>query len=242
MGEPLPDCVTTVNDKTGLVRGDVRLNEFRSTDSLKRLKRSLQSADYDFCVIDTSPAYDNILSNVLTASGTLIIPVQQDIFSYQALKYQFEKLADPELDDLDIHIVFSQFEKPLTENMGAYRNQITSLFLDDEAFKPFINPSRISRSSAFRKYINKRSYRISGKDETQKSYEEIKALINSVRRMTMFFNRCPFCREFIKKGVVKCKYCQTGLENPMRTKSMSSPVPCLSATAIPLTNCLNQTI
>jgi chromosome partitioning protein len=180
MGEPVQNCVIKVNDCLDLIRGDVRLNEFRSTDSLKRLKRSLAGQDYDFCVIDTSPTYDNIIGNVLTACETLIVPVEQDLFSYQALKYQFEKLADLELD-IDAHIVFNQFEKPLTDNQSAYRNQITNLFLEDEVFKPFINPCRISRSSVYRKYINRQNYRLEEcKAETRKGYGEIKDLIQSI--------------------------------------------------------------
>jgi chromosome partitioning protein len=180
MGASIQDCAIKVNDRIDLIRGDVRLNEFRSTDSLKRLKRSLQGLEYDFIIIDTSPTYDNIIGNVLTASDVLLIPVQQDVFSYQALRYQFEKLADLELNDLDTHIVFNQFERPLTDNQGAYRNQITNLFLDNETFKPFINPNRLSRSSVFRKYINKRNYRLDTKAETGKVYEEIKNLIKSI--------------------------------------------------------------
>jgi cellulose biosynthesis protein BcsQ len=180
-GEKVRDCVTGIKENLDLICGDVRLNEFRSTDSLKRLKRSLQEdASYDFTIIDTSPAHDNITGNVLTASDLLLIPVQQDVFSYQALKYQFEKLADLELAGLDTHIIFNRFEKPLTDNQSAYRNQITNLFLEDETFKPFINPNRLSRSSIFRKYINKRNYRLDGKPETQKAYVEIKSRIHSV--------------------------------------------------------------
>jgi chromosome partitioning protein len=180
MGEKARNCVTGIKGNLDLICGDVRLNEFRSTDSLKRLRRSLGEVDYDFTVIDTSPTYDNITGNVLTTSDILLIPIQQDIFSYQALKYQFEKLADLELENLDTHIVFNQFERPLTDNQDAYRNQITNLFLEDETFKPFINPNRLSRSSVFRKYTNKRNYRFDGKAETQKGYEEIRNLIYSV--------------------------------------------------------------
>jgi chromosome partitioning protein len=96
------------------------------------------------------------------------------------LKYHLNKLADLELDGLDTHIIFNQFEKPLTDNRNTYRSQITNLFLEDETFKPFINPNHLSRSSVFRKYINKRRYRIDGRDETRKSYGEIKNLIQSV--------------------------------------------------------------
>jgi chromosome partitioning protein len=180
MGEAIQDCVKSISENIHLISGDVRLNEFRSTDSLKRMKRSLQGVEYDFTVIDTSPTYDNIIGSVLTASDYLLIPVQQDLFSYQALRYQFDKLADLELSSLDIHIIFNQFEKPLTENQDAYRNQITNLFLEDETFKPFINPVRISRSSVYRKYINRKNYRIDGRSETVKAHEEVKSLVQSV--------------------------------------------------------------
>jgi chromosome partitioning protein len=125
LGGTIEDNTIQITDHIDLLHGDVRLNEFRSTDSLKRLKRALKGLEYDFVIIDTSPTYDNIIGNVLTASDILLIPIQQDIFSYQALQYQFDKLADLEFDNLDTHIVFNQFEKPLTDNQGAYRNQIT---------------------------------------------------------------------------------------------------------------------
>ncbi|GHV55273.1 chromosome partitioning protein ParA [Spirochaetia bacterium] len=185
LGTKVQDCVKKVQDNLDLIRGDVRLNEFRSTDSLKRLKRALQGLDYDFVIIDTSPTYDNIIGNVLTASDILLIPVQQDIFSFQVLKYQFEKLADLELDDLDTHIIFNQFEKPLNGNQETYRNQITNMFLENEVFKPFINKYHLSRSSVYRKYINKRNYRLSSKSETQKGYEEVQNLVQNILGVTI---------------------------------------------------------
>jgi chromosome partitioning protein len=180
MGESIRDCVTTIDENLDLITGVVRLNEFRSTDSLKRLKRSIENLEYDFTIIDTSPTYDNIIGNVLTASDFLLIPIQQDLFSFQALQYQFTKLTDLELSDLDIHIIFNQFEKPLTENQEAYRNQITNLFLEDEKFEAFINPNRISRLSTYRKYINRHNYRIDRRSETIKAHEEVKNLIQSI--------------------------------------------------------------
>jgi chromosome partitioning protein len=179
MGAKAEECITPINDHLDLIRGDVRLNEFRSTDSLKRLKKALSGLKYDFCLIDTAPTYDNIIGNVLTASDVLLIPVQQDIFSYQAVKYQFEKLIDLELD-LDTHIIFNQFDKPLTDNPNTYRNQITNMFLNDGAFNAFINPCHISRSSVFRKFINGQNYKLTDKAETRKAYEEVKALIKSI--------------------------------------------------------------
>jgi hypothetical protein len=40
-----------------------------------------------------------LTGNVLTASDVLLTPVQQDIFNFQALQYQLEKLTDFELDE-----------------------------------------------------------------------------------------------------------------------------------------------
>jgi cellulose biosynthesis protein BcsQ len=77
----IAENVIVINDHVDLVHGDVRLNEFRSTDSIKRLKRALQGLTYDFCIIDTAPTYDNIVGNVLMASDILLVPVQQDVFS-----------------------------------------------------------------------------------------------------------------------------------------------------------------
>jgi len=180
MGAGVENCARKINDRLDLIRGDVRLNTFRSTDSLKQLKRAFQGLQYDYAIIDTSPTYDNVIGNVLTTSDILLVPVQQDVFSYQALRYQFEKLTDLELDALDTHIIFNQFERPLTDNRETYRNQITNLFLEDETFKPFINPNRISRSSTLRKYINMPNYRLDTRAETWKVYVEIKALVKSV--------------------------------------------------------------
>jgi chromosome partitioning protein len=89
-------------------------------------------------------------------------------------------LADLELDELDTHVIFNQFDKPLNDNQATYRNQITNMFLENETFKPFINPNHISRSIVYRKYINKRNYRLSSNLETGKSFAEVKSLIQSV--------------------------------------------------------------
>jgi cellulose biosynthesis protein BcsQ len=37
-----------------------------SSNSLKKLKKALNGLDYDYCIIATSPTYDNIIGNVLS--------------------------------------------------------------------------------------------------------------------------------------------------------------------------------
>jgi chromosome partitioning protein len=59
------------------------------------------------------------------------------------------------------------------------------MLLEDEVFKPFINPNRISRSSVYRKYINRQNYRIDEKADTQKCFGEVKGLVQSVFGVTI---------------------------------------------------------
>jgi chromosome partitioning protein len=110
----------------------------------------------------------------------LLIPIQQDIFNYQSIKYQFGKLAELELDTLDIHMVFNQFDKPRTENRTVFSNQITDLFLEDTELKDFINPCFLSKSNIIKKYINNRDYHINGRLETEKQFSEIITLIKNL--------------------------------------------------------------
>lgn len=53
-----------------------------------RLKEALEkiSKNYDFCIIDTPPALGILTVNALTASGSVIIPAQADIYSLQGIE------------------------------------------------------------------------------------------------------------------------------------------------------------
>jgi len=75
----------------------------------------------------------------------LIVPIQQDKFAHQAIKYLFEELSELDVDDLKIHLVFGQFEKPGTVNQEAFSNLATNIFLEDELFKDFVNTKGSTR-------------------------------------------------------------------------------------------------
>ena len=183
-GEAITDNVLKINDRLDLLHADVRLSDFRSIETFKRLKKAMDGLNYVYCIIDTAPTFDNLTANVLTASDTLIIPIIPDVFNYQSVKYLFGKLSDLELNDLDIHVLFNQYEKPRTDNKGTYSNQIIDLFTGDETFKQFINPVRISKSNVIKKYINDRGYKINTRRETAKQYAELKDLLKSIAGIT----------------------------------------------------------
>lgn len=183
-GEAITENVLKINDRLDLLHADVRLSDFRSIETFKRLKKAMDGLQYDYCIIDTAPTFDNLTANVLTASDTLIIPIIPDVFNYQSVKYLFGKLSDLELNSLDIHVLFNQYEKPRTDNKGTYSNQIIDLFTGDETFKQFINPVRISKSNVIKKYINDREYKINTRRETAKQYAELKDLLKSIAGIT----------------------------------------------------------
>jgi chromosome partitioning protein len=184
-GESITDNTIAVNDHIDLLHADVRLTDFRSTDSFKRFKKAMEGLEYDFVIIDTAPTYDNVIVNILMASDMLIIPIQQDIFNYQSVKYLFSKLDDFELKDLDIYLIFNQYDKPRTENKNTFTNQITDLFLEDPLFRDFINPCHLSKSGNIKRYINNRGFHINARIETQKQYEEIKSLTQNLTGITV---------------------------------------------------------
>jgi chromosome partitioning protein len=179
-GSSVKENTLPVADRIDLLHADVRLSDFRSIETFKRLKSAMEGLDYDYAVIDTAPTFDNIMVNVFMASDILLIPVQQDIFNYQSVKYLFKKLSGLELPELDIHVIMNQYEKPRSDNKATYANQLLDLFANDDVISGFINPIHISKSNIIRKYINGQNYRLNSRVETKKQYEELKSLIESV--------------------------------------------------------------
>lgn len=180
-GESIQDNIIKINDNLDLLHSDVRLSDFRSIDNFKRLKKQIRTLEgYDYIIMDCSPTYDNITANVFHSSDVLIIPVIPDIFNYQSVKYLFGKLADLELPELDVNIIFNQYEKPRSDNQETFTNQIIDIFKQDEDLKPFILDGVLSKSNNIKKYINDKSFQINEKKETEKQYSEIKSIMSKV--------------------------------------------------------------
>jgi cellulose biosynthesis protein BcsQ len=185
-GGSIKDNIITINDRLDLLHADVRLSDFRSIESYKRLKKIIHGADgYDYAIIDTAPTFDNITANVFHTSDYLIIPVIPDVFNYQSVKYLFGKLTDLELPALDTTIIFNQYERSRTDNKETFNNQVLDLFRNDTDLKPFIADAVISKSNIIKKYINDRGYRINERHETIKQFNEIKDFIKATLAITL---------------------------------------------------------
>lgn len=78
-----------------LVQCDFKLTQLR-TMSAQTIKACLSkvSGDYDFCLIDTPPNYDNIVISGMTASNLIILPVMlKNSFSIKASRFVREALS-----------------------------------------------------------------------------------------------------------------------------------------------------
>jgi chromosome partitioning protein len=181
IGEPVEDNIIPISDNLDLIHSDVRLSDFRSIDSLKRLKKSLEPIKnkYDFIIIDTAPTYDNITANIFKASDYLFIPVVPDLFNYQSVKYLFGKLQDLELDNLNLCVLFNKYVKPRNDNPDLYSNQIIDVFKQDKIMSQFISDNYISKSNHIKKYIDDREFRLSNSQKTIKQFTEIKQMISA---------------------------------------------------------------
>ncbi|GHT85584.1 chromosome partitioning protein ParA [Spirochaetia bacterium] len=184
-GEEIKANTFTINDNLDLLHADVRLTDYRATESFKKLKKAMEGLKYDFTIIDTAPTFDNITVNVFSASDILLVPINLDIFNYQSVQYLFDKLEEIGLSELDVNIIFNQYEKPKTDNKETVSNQIIDIFKDDKRLKGYICPYYISKSNIIKKYINDWSYRISARKETKKQYEEITSLIQKITDTTI---------------------------------------------------------
>ena len=57
----------------------------KDTGKEYRLKEALEGLQYDYCIVDTPAALGTLTVNALTAAGSVIIPVQAEIYSLQGI-------------------------------------------------------------------------------------------------------------------------------------------------------------
>jgi chromosome partitioning protein len=179
-GGSITNNTLPINKNLDIVHGDVRLIDFRTVEyqKLKHILRVVEN-NYDYCVIDTSPDYHNIIVNALYASDILLIPVVPDLFNYQSIKFLIGKLYDLELEHLDVKIFFNQYEEPRTANEKAYSNQVINVFQNDEKLSPFLLKSHLPKSNYLKKYIST-DMKIKNNKTTGKLYRSVLSFLEEV--------------------------------------------------------------
>lgn len=125
----LKACINAVAVNLDIVCGGLELSqadmEFVQTGREYMLREKLEVVqdDYDYCVIDTEPHLGVMTTNALTASDTVIIPIQADIYGLQGLEQlrgfidTVKKYSNPNLEISGILITRLDARTTLAQTM-----------------------------------------------------------------------------------------------------------------------------
>jgi len=125
----LKACINAVSVNLDIVCGGLELSqadmEFVQTGREYMLREKLEVVqdDYDYCIIDTEPHLGVMTTNALTASDTVIIPIQADIYGLQGLEQlrgfidTIRKYSNPSLEISGILITRLDARTTLAQTM-----------------------------------------------------------------------------------------------------------------------------
>jgi chromosome partitioning protein len=74
-----------------LADADMRMAAYPRREETLRMRFKKQSIDYDYCVIDSSPAMNLVLLNFMTFADSWLIPATMDAFAVSNISYLFEQ-------------------------------------------------------------------------------------------------------------------------------------------------------
>ena len=79
---------------------------FETTAREFRLRRHLEriSKDYDWCIVDCPPDINIGVTNALTASDSVLIPIRADHYGFDGLSYTFDAVSEAQESNPDLKI------------------------------------------------------------------------------------------------------------------------------------------
>ena len=172
------DCIVQINLLVDLIPATQRLavldvalykNDMYRADVLKEALEPIKSK-YDFILIDTPPALSMAVTNALTVSDRVLIPVQADLFSVKGLadlQGTLEKVHNPNLDVIGILITRfnprTVYSKALTADLiqvaklmhtRVFQTKIKEAVAIKEALHQFKSIDEYDKSSNAAKNVN----------------------------------------------------------------------------------------
>lgn len=85
------DYIDVMISSRKLSEADVRMAAFHRREETLRGRFKKQNINYDYCVIDSSPAMNLVLLNFMTFSDYWLIPATMDAFAISNINYLFEQ-------------------------------------------------------------------------------------------------------------------------------------------------------
>jgi len=144
------------------------------------LQRALQTATYDYIVIDCPPSLGLLTINALTAASTVLIPVQTEYYALEGLSQLLNTIqavrgsTNPSLELLGI--VLTMFDK--RNSLSEQVEQEVANYFGDKLFKTIIPRNvRLAEAPSFGKTIYEH-------DRWSKGARAYKALAKEIRSRT----------------------------------------------------------
>ena len=137
-------------DSIDIISSSFNLIKIRAI-SEKTLSKTIGqvSDDYDYCLIDTAPTFDNIVLNAVIASDLIITPVFFSQFDWKSACF-FRDQIDFETDKLsNWKVLFNKYRKPRSDNLDTELNQYIQIY--HEEFKDYLLKTRIPETSYIKK-------------------------------------------------------------------------------------------
>jgi len=148
------NIIQTGHGKIHLVPSSLKLVNLRtiSVMTLKRLLKQIEN-EYDYCIIDTAPTWDNITLNALYAADQIITPILLTQWDWKgSCFFRDQMILDLSEDHLSkCRLLINAWRDPKTENPENYTNAVEALF--QENFDNILKP-RIPAMSLVKKYID----------------------------------------------------------------------------------------
>ncbi|HVO86556.1 MAG TPA: AAA family ATPase [Candidatus Binatia bacterium] len=144
----------------------------------QQLKRALQSADYDYILIDCPPSLGLLTVNALTAAGDVLIPVQAEYYALEGLSQllsvvqQVKQALNPDLNVMGVVITLYDSRNSLSEQV---KKELQSYF-GDKVFDTVIPRNvRLAEAPSFGRSI-------ADHDKWSKGARAYKALAKEVEK------------------------------------------------------------
>ncbi|MGL4524118.1 MAG: ParA family protein [Spirochaetia bacterium] len=175
--EDLSSQIIPIKANLDIIPSSFHLVKLRALQ-VQTLARMLpQIQNYDFCLIDTAPTFDNIVLNAVYASDHILTPACLSQFDWKSAIFYKDQIHLELGNTKNWSLLINRFKAPKSENPETEINQYLQLF--ESAFDMHLLQTRIPETTLLQKAIDTASP-ISLSKSKEKLFTAIAALCQEI--------------------------------------------------------------
>ena len=151
------DSIDVMISSRKLSEADIRMSAFHRREETLKGRFKKQNIQYDYCIIDSSPAMNLVLLNFMTFADYWLIPATMDAFAISNINYLFEqkKIIEEFYDKhpIILGIVPTMFDKRTTVSQQAYEAIKTKFSGKCKVFDPIGIDSVVKKAQVKKQII-----------------------------------------------------------------------------------------